>query len=60
MASAASGSRKALDSTTAVSREAWKSASVSVAGLVSVTHGVLASTLSADLNSMLAGLAKGR
>ena len=59
MESAASGSRRALDSTTAVSREAWKSASVSAAGLVSVTHGVLASTLSADLNSMLAGLAKG-
>ena len=57
MVSAASGSRKALDSTTAVSREAWKSASA--AGLMSVTQGVLASTLSADLNFMLAGLANG-
>ena len=57
MGSAASGSRKALDSTAAVSREAW--ASVSVASLMSVTQGVLASTLSADLDSMLAGLAKG-
>ena len=59
METAASGSRKALDSTAAVSQEAWKSASVSVAGLMSVTQGVLASTLSADLDSMLAGLAKG-
>ena len=57
--SAASGSRKALDSTTAVSREVWKSASGSVAGLMSVTQGALASTLSGDLDSMLAGLAKG-
>ena len=59
MESAASGSRKALDSTAAVSREAWKSASVRAAGLMSVTQGVLASTISADLDSMLAGLAKG-
>ena len=59
MESAASGSRKALDSTAAVSREAWKSASVSAAGLMSVTQGVLASTISADLDSMLVGLAKG-
>ena len=57
--SAASGSQKALDSTAAVSREAWKSASVSAAGLMSVTQGILASTISADLGSMLAGLAKG-
>ena len=59
MESAASGSRKALDSTAAVSREVWKSAAVSAAGLVSVTQGALASTLSADLDSILAGLAKG-
>ena len=59
MDSAASGSRKALDSTAAVSRETWKSASVSAAGLMSVTQGVLASTISADLDSMLVGLAKG-
>ena len=57
--SAASGSRKALDSVTVVSREAWKSASVSAAGLMSVTQGVLASTLSADLDSILAGMATG-
>ena len=59
MESAASGSQQALDSTAAVSREAWKSASVSAAGLMSVTQGILASTISADLDSMLAGLAKG-
>ena len=52
-------SQKALDSTAAVSREAWKSASVSAAGLMSVTQGILASTISADLGSMLAGLADG-
>ena len=57
MESAASGSQKALDSTAAVSREAWKSASVSAAGLMSVTQGALASTISADLDSMLVGLA---
>ena len=57
--SAASGSRRALDSTTAVSREAWESASVSAAGLLSVTQGVLASRISADLDSLLASLAKG-
>ena len=57
--SAASGSRRALDSATAVSREAWESASVSAAGLLSVTQGVLASRISADLDSMLASLAKG-
>ncbi len=57
--SAASVSRRALDSTTAVSREAWESASVSAAGLLSVTQGVLASRISADLDSMLASLAKG-
>ena len=59
MESAASGSRKVLDSTTAVSREALKSASVSADRLIHVTQGVLASALSADLNSMLAGLANG-
>ena len=57
--SAASGSRRALDSATAVSREAWESASVSAAGLLSVTQGVLASRISADLDSLLASLAKG-
>ena len=59
MESAASGSPKALDSTAAVAREAWRSVSVSAAGLLSVTQGVLASTISADLDAMLAGLAKG-
>ena len=57
--SASSGSRKALNSTTAVSREAWKSASASADRLVHVTQGVLASMLSADLNSVLGELAKG-
>lgn len=59
MESVAEGSRIAMDSATAVSRAAWKSASVSATGLLSVTQGVLASRISADLDSMLAGLAKG-
>ena len=59
MESTVTGSRRALDSTTTVSQKAWKSASASAAGLISATQGTLASTISADLDSMLAGLAKG-
>ena len=56
---AATGSRKALDSTVTGSRKALTAAATSVAGISATAQGLLASALASDLNGMLASMAKG-